>query len=65
MWNRMFHHFFVLLRLPDNSLVPLPTHHVDTGMGLERMVAVLNGTADNYSTDLFLPLFKEIEKVGH
>ncbi|KAK6962142.1 alanine--tRNA ligase cytoplasmic-like isoform X1 [Biomphalaria glabrata] len=60
-WNLVFMQYN---RLPDSSLVPLPTHHVDTGMGLERMVAVLNGTADNYSTDLFLPLFKEIEKLS-
>lgn len=33
-------------------------------MGLERMTAVLNGTMDNYSTDLFLPLFEVIQKVG-
>ncbi|KAH9520013.1 hypothetical protein Btru_071470 [Bulinus truncatus] len=41
-----------------------PIFMLDTGMGLERMVAVLNGSTDNYSTDLFLPLFKEIHTVN-
>ncbi|KAH9514741.1 hypothetical protein Btru_023474 [Bulinus truncatus] len=60
-WNLVFMQYN---RLADGSLEPLPNFHVDTGMGLERMVAVLNGTADNYSTDLFLPLFKEIHTLS-
>ena len=46
----------------DGSLTPLPRKHVDTGMGLERLTAVLNDKTSNYDTDLFATLFKVIEK---
>ena len=49
-------------RLTDGEIIPLPKHHVDTGMGLERLVAVLQGKKSNYDTDLFVPLFDAIEK---
>ena len=47
-------------RLGDTSLRPLPRHHVDTEMGLERVTAVLQGTTSNYITGLFQPLFDHI-----
>ena len=47
-------------RLGDTSLRPLPRHHVDTEMGLERVTVVLQGTTSNYNTDLFQPLFDHI-----
>jgi len=42
------------------ALIPLTQFHVDTGMGLERLVAVLNSFESNYDTDLFTPLFDTI-----
>ena len=42
-------------------LEPLEHHHVDTGMGLERLTTVLNGSKSNYDTDLFSPLFEVIQ----
>lgn len=53
-----------LARETDGSLQPLPQRHVDTGMGLERLVAVLQGTPSTYDTDLFSPLLKAIHQVS-
>lgn len=50
-------------RMSDGSLEPLHKVHVDTGMGLERILAVLNQSSSTYNTDLFLPLFHAIQKV--
>ena len=56
--------FVFLCRQTDQSLRNLPCQHVDTGMGLERMCAVLQGTRSNYDTDLFTPLFHWLHKVS-
>jgi alanyl-tRNA synthetase len=56
-WNNVFMEFD---RQGDGTLVPLPKPSIDTGMGLERIVAVTENTLSNYDTDLFAPLLRAI-----
>jgi alanyl-tRNA synthetase len=59
-WNNVFIQFD---RQKDRSLKTLPAKHVDTGMGYERLVSVLQDKSSNYDTDVFLPLFTKIQEV--
>jgi len=69
-WNLVFIQFNAN---PDGSFTPLPQRHVDTGMGFERAVAIVQGTKNltdfsgtisNYETDVFRPIFDEIERLS-
>ncbi|MBI60326.1 alanine--tRNA ligase [bacterium] len=61
LWNLVFIQYN---RLANNELEPLPACHVDTGAGLERITAYLQGTSSNYQTDLFKPLIAKIETLS-
>ncbi|MGH7496229.1 MAG: alanine--tRNA ligase [bacterium] len=59
-WNLVFIQYN---REPDKSLKELPAKHVDTGMGFERVLAVMNRVNSNYDTDLFTPMIHKVSEL--
>ncbi|GAC1482144.1 MAG: alanine--tRNA ligase [Flavisolibacter sp.] len=59
-WNNVFIQYN---RLKNGSLEPLPSRHVDTGMGFERLVRVIQGKSSNYDTDIFAPTIQRISEI--
>ena len=60
-WNIVFMQFN---RKADGSLEPLKMHVIDTGMGFERLVRLMQGKRSNYDTDIFTPIITEIERLS-
>ncbi len=60
-WNIVFMQYF---REKSGKLHPLPAKNVDTGLGFERLVAILQGTDDNYKTDIFRPSMDMISEIS-
>ena len=59
-WNNVF---MMFNRLKDGSLEPLPQKHVDTGMGFERLVRIIQQKSSNYDSDVFTPLIQKVEEI--
>ncbi len=63
-WNDVFMQYEKIKENDILKFIKLKQHNVDTGMGLERSLAIMNGVDDNYRTDLFWPLILEIETLS-
>ena len=61
LWNLVFMQFN---RFADGTMEPLPKPSIDTGMGLERVAAVLQGKFNNYDSDLFAPIISRLENMS-
>ena len=60
LWNNVFIQYN---RINEETLEPLPATHVDTGMGFERIVSVLQDVDSNYRTDLLFPLIQTVQQL--
>jgi len=60
-WNLVFMQYN---RINETTFEPLPATHVDTGMGLDRIVAIMQGVDSNYRTDLFSPMMEKIRELA-
>lgn len=63
-WNIVLSQFNANPAIPRSEYPELPQKNIDTGMGLERMVCIIQGGKTNFDTDLFLPIIREIEKLS-
>ncbi|MBQ8192685.1 MAG: alanine--tRNA ligase [Bacilli bacterium] len=64
-WNNVLSQFNATEGLKREEYPELPSKNIDTGMGVERMACILQGTETNYETDLFMPIIKGIEDICH
>ncbi|WP_373470951.1 alanine--tRNA ligase [Carnobacterium alterfunditum] len=60
-WNLVFSEFN---HKPDGTYEPLPNKNIDTGMGLERVVSILQGAPTNFETDLFMPIIEKVQSLS-
>ena len=63
-WNNVFSQFNAKEGIPRTEYEELPSKNIDTGMGVERMACILQGTETNYETDLFMPIIKKLEEIS-
>ncbi len=61
LWNLVFMQYN---RMGPSHLEPLPATHVDTGLGFERIVSILQGVYSNYKTDLLFPLIQKVQELA-
>ena len=63
-WNVVFSQYNAKTDVPRSEYKELPQKNIDTGMGLERLVSLVQGGETNFDTDLFLPIIRSTEKVA-